>query len=155
MTRWIAVTGLTAALVSTSGAGMLAQRGGGGLPRLDILIDSFKLTRDQERSVKTAMDDAGKTAVAIRDGLAKTRPAIVAAIQSGKGQAEIDAAVRAYAVHASAMAELEMRTLAKVIQLLTPEQRADTRAVQSAFLLMRGAFVNKSWNEVPDPDKGY
>jgi Spy/CpxP family protein refolding chaperone len=129
--------------------------GGGGTPRLDVLIDTFKLTRDQERTVKDLMDEAAKSAAPIRDGLSKTRSAVATAIQAGKAQADIDAAANAYAVQAPAMAELEMRTLAAVMQALTPEQRANQAGVRSTFFLMRNAFITRSWNEVPDPDKGY
>lgn len=145
---------IAGALALVLGAATAAQRGG-GLPRLDILIDSFGLTKDQEKAVKTLMDDAGKRAMPIRDGLVKTRPAIVAAIQSGKGQADIDAAVNGYAVQATAMAELEMRTLARLIESLTPEQRVNQAVVRSTFYVIRGAFLSKNWNEVPNPDKGY
>jgi Spy/CpxP family protein refolding chaperone len=152
LARTLVVTGV---LVLSGADAMLAQRGSVSLPRLDLLIDTFKLTKDQEKSVKMLIDEAGKTATPIREALTKARPAIVAAIQSGRGPAGIDAAVKAYAVQATAMTALEMRTLARLTQVLSPEQRADQAALRSAFFLVRGAFINRNWNEAPNPDKGY
>jgi Spy/CpxP family protein refolding chaperone len=120
-----------------------------------MLIDTFRLNRDQERAVKTIMDDAAKTATPVRDSLVKARAGIAAAVTTAKPQADIDAAVQAYAVQSTAMAEIEMRALAKIMQTLTPEQRANANAVRSTFQLMRGAFITKNWNEPPNPDKGY
>jgi Spy/CpxP family protein refolding chaperone len=154
--RTIAARGLCIALLVLAAAGApRAQRGGGNLPRLDILIDTFSLTRDQERAVEALMDEAGRTAAPIREALPKARAAIVAAIRAGSPQADVDAAVRAYAVQATAMAELEMRTLARLMETLTPEQRANAAAVQAAFFLLRNAFINRNWDEVPNPDRGY
>ena len=149
----------TAALVALLALGVgeaaLAQRGGFALGRHDIMIESFKLNREQERAVKTIMDDASKTATPVREAILKARAGILAAIQAAKPQEEIDAAAKAYAVQSAAMAQIEMRALAKIMQALTPEQRANQAAVRSTFQLMRGAFLNRNWNEPPNPDKGY
>ena len=132
-----------------------AQRGGFALGRHEIMIEAFKLNRDQERGVKTIMDDAGKTATPVREAILKARAGILGAIEAGRPQADIDAASKAYAVQSAAMAEIEMRALAKIMLALTPEQRANQAAVRSTFQLMRGAFLNRNWNEPPNPDKGY
>ena len=149
------IAALVAVLALGSGEVALAQRGGFTPGRLDILIDTYKLSRDQERAVKTAMDDGGKSATPVREAILKARAGILAAIQAGKPQADVDAASQAYAVQSAAMAEIEMRALAKIMQTLTPEQRANQAAVRSTFQLMRGAFVSKNWNEPPNPDKNY
>jgi Spy/CpxP family protein refolding chaperone len=128
---------------------------GGRAGRFDTLIDTFRLTRDQERSTKALMDEAQKTATPVREALLKARPAIAAAVQGGKSQAEIDAAVNAYAVQSTAMAAIEMRALANFMRALTPEQRANQAGVLSTFYLVRNAFIGRNWNEVPNPDKGY
>jgi Spy/CpxP family protein refolding chaperone len=138
--------------IPSSGRG---GRGGPSRTRMDILIDSFMLTKDQQQTVKTLMNDAQTSAAPVRDGLAQARPAIVSAIQAGKERAEIDSAVSAYATHAASMAVLEMRTLAHLMQALTPEQRANQPGIRAAFYLLRGAFIGKRWDEAPNPDKGY
>jgi Spy/CpxP family protein refolding chaperone len=153
MSRLIFVLGLVLAAGAVSPT--FAQRGGFVPGRHDMLIDTFRLNRDQERAVKTIMDDAAKTATPVRDSLVKARAGIATAVTTAKPQADIDAAVQAYAVQSTAMAEIEMRALAKIMQTLTPEQRANANAVRSTFQLMRGAFITKNWNEPPNPDKGY
>ena len=91
----------------------------------------------------------------IREALTRTRTAIAAAIQAGRSQADIDAAVNAYAEQAAAMAALEMKALGHVLQALDQNQRSNTDAVRSAFFMMRGIFLdNKRWDEVPD-SRGY
>ena len=74
-----------------------------------------------------------------------------AAIAANKGQAEIDAAVKQYGQQAAAMATLEMKALAQLLQQLEPAQRANQAAVRSAFVLMHGIFLDaKKWDAVPD-----
>jgi Spy/CpxP family protein refolding chaperone len=140
-----------------------AQRGGrgggssggefGGFPlsRFQILSDSFALTKDQKKSVKTLLDDAHKGAAGTRDALLAAHAAIGAAIAGNKGQPDIDAAVKEYGRQAAAMSALEMKTLAQLLLQLDPEQRANQSAVRSAFFLMRGIFLDpKKWDAVPD-----
>jgi Spy/CpxP family protein refolding chaperone len=122
---------------------------------MEILTDTFSLTKDQERAIKALMNDAEKSATPVREALAGARPAIVAAVQGGKAQPEIDAVVLAYATQATAMTALEMQALAQVMQTLTPAQRANQSGVRATFYLMRGAFIGKHWDDVPNPDKGY
>jgi Spy/CpxP family protein refolding chaperone len=140
---------------------LIAQRGGGGAPavpttvtRLESLEADLKLTKDQKKNARTILDDAHKSGAPIREALTRTRAAIAAAIQAGKAQADIDAAVSSYAEQATAMTALEMKALAQVLQALEPEQRANTAGVRSAFFLMRGIFLDKKWDEVPDA-RGY
>jgi Spy/CpxP family protein refolding chaperone len=157
--------GLALALaVTLSATSAFAQRGGGGggggggnmgfdtslQTRLDLLTTWFTLDKDQKKAVKTLMDDAYKSAAPMRAGLAKARLALGTAVQNGAAQAEIDAAAAAYGAQATAMTSLEMKTLAALLKSVTPEQRR-ANAVQNAFYLMRGAFLNdKKWDEVPD-----
>ena len=135
-------------------------RGGGGARmsagavstgRLDSLEMSFKLTKDQKKAVKAILDDAHKSAAPVRDGLAKARAAIAAAVQANKGQADIDQAVKGYAEQASAMTAIEMKALGQVLKSLDKDQMANSAAVSSAFFMMRGAFLdNKKWDDIPD-----
>jgi Spy/CpxP family protein refolding chaperone len=140
-------------------------RGGGGssggefggykLSRLEILTNDFGLNKDQKKAVKALLDDAHKGAASTREGLLNAHAAIGAAITANKGQAEIDAAVKQYGQQAAAMATLEMKTLADLMQQLEPAQRSNGSAVRSAFFLMRGAFLDaKGWDKAPDA-RGY
>lgn len=155
-----ALVGLLAALlvVAAFPTRALTQRGGSGAPpipleqtRLNVLESGFRLNKDQKKSVKAMLDDAHKSAAPVREALTRTHAAIGAAIQSGKSQADIDAAVNEYAQEAAAMTALEMKALAQVLQALDLEQRGNQQAVRSAFFLMRGIFIdNKRWDDTPD-----
>jgi Spy/CpxP family protein refolding chaperone len=121
------------------------------LGRLEIFATLFTLNKDQKKDIKTWFDAAHKSLADTRTGLTTTRAALAAAIQTAKSQAEIDAAAQAYAVHATAMTDAEMTALARMIQRLEPEQRANQAAIATAFGLMRGIFVNQGkWDIIPD-----
>jgi Spy/CpxP family protein refolding chaperone len=153
---------VTAMLVIAPAGSLHAQRGGrgGGTPvgeggyqftRLELLTNSFALTKDQKKTVKTLLDDAHKAAAPTRDALASSHAAIATAIAANKGQTEIDAAVKQYGQQAAAMASLEMKALAQLLVQLEPEQRTNGAAVRTAFYLMRGIFLDdKKWDAVPD-----
>ena len=153
----LCLTGVAAAQRGGRGGG--GGDVGGGAPayqftRLQLLEQDFKLTKDQKKSVKALLDDAHKSAAPIRDALASTRTQIVAVIQRNGSEAEIDAAVKAYANQAAAMTALEMNAFADLLKAITPEQRGDPNAMRAAFFLMRGIFIDKKWDEVPE-GKGY
>lgn len=153
-----------AILVMLMAAAAYAQRGGGGgggmgggqmggfqLSRLDMLTNDFQLTKDQKKNIKALLDDAHKNAAATRDALLNAHAAIGAAIAANKSQADIDAAVKQYGQQAAAMATLEMKALAQLIQQLEVPQRGNQAAVRSAFVLMHGIFLDpKKWDAVPD-----
>jgi Spy/CpxP family protein refolding chaperone len=144
-------------LTITAAPAVVAQgRGGGsrgGAPvsdvrsRLEIITDAFTLDKDQKKAVKETLDAAYKGADSA--ALKTTRTDLGAALQGGKAQAEIDAAARAYAAQAAAMAEAEMKALAQVLTPLRPEQRA--QGTMTAFYVMRGIFLDdKKWDEIPE-----
>ena len=125
--------------------------------RLDILAASLGLTKNQKAIVKTRLEAAHKNAAPVRASLLSTRSAIVAAVQAGKPQAEVDAAVAAYAAQISAMTQLEVKALADVLAGLTPEQQtaARTQGIRTPFFLFRGIFMDHArWNVEP-PTSGY
>jgi hypothetical protein len=127
------------------------QVGGFQLSRLDTLASDFQLSKEQKKNVKALLDEAHKNAAATRDALFNSHAAIGTAIAANKGQAEIDAAVKQYGQQAAAMATLEMKALAQVLQALEPAHRANQAAVRSAFVLMHGIFLDaKKWDAVPD-----
>lgn len=124
---------------------------GAALGRLDILTNLLSLDGNQKREIRTWLDAAHKAQADTRKGLADTRLALLDAIRAGGDQAAIDTAAAAYAAHVTAMADAEMAVLAQILLRLSPEQRGDQQAVSTAFLLMRGIFVdNRRWNIVPD-----
>ena len=135
--------------------------GGGGAAttnRLDTLTASLGLTDVQKKDVKTLLDEIHKNAAPVRVRLASTRAAIVAAIQAGKSQAEVDAAVSSYATEVTAMTEVEVDALARVLKLLSDQQRTDLQAkgIRTPFFLTRGMFLDdKKWNVVPSAEEGY
>jgi Spy/CpxP family protein refolding chaperone len=141
-------------VVSTQG-----RRGGrGGQPeaegadvrsRMELFTDALLLTADQKDAVEDRIDSAHKAAAPIRADLQKTRAALAAAAAKAGGGSDIATAAEAYAGAATAMTELEMKTLADILSLVTPEQKKQGTA--PAFYLMRGLFLDeKRWNEMPN-----
>ena len=166
MTRRTILILLIAAAIATSAAAQRGGRGGGGgdagggpmtleFSRLETLTQSFKLTKDQKDKVKELFDEAQKNAAPMREGLAGTRTAISTAIQGGKSQADVDAAVNDYAAQATAMTALEMKALGRMLQLLDKEQGANAAAVQNAFFMIRGMFLSKKWDVIPSGSYRY
>ncbi len=147
------LSGGSARLAAQKGGGrggMSPSMGGATKGRLDAMDAAFTLTKDQKTHIKTLMDEASKSAEPIRVALTKTHADIAAAIQANKGQADIDAATKAYAQQSAAMAALEMKTLAAIMKELTDEQKAKTAAVSQTFFALRSAFLSKNWNDIPD-----
>ena len=147
--------------VIASGTGAVAQRGGrgGGGPgsvavgeirsRMEILTDVLTLDNDQRKQVRAVLDAAHKGAAPIRAALVKARTALGAAIVVNSAPTTIDAAVKDYATHATAMTEAEMKALTQVLAPLSPEQRK--QGTQAAFFLMRGIFLDdRRWDEIPE-----
>lgn len=160
--RAIHRVGLITLLTLSVAASAEAQRGGGGFggsvpsssmedfTRLERLELVFTLDRDQKREVKNLFDATHKSAAPIREGLTKTRDALGNAIKAARPQEEIDAAIRAYAEQSTKMVELEAKSLAELLAMLTPEQRGNGAAIQTAFFLVRGMFLdNRRWDAVP------
>jgi hypothetical protein len=133
------------------GGGRAGGRGPVQYTRFETIETDLNLNRDQRRATKTILDEAQKTAAPIRDGLTKGRAAILAAIQAGKPQAEIDQAVSDYAAHATAMMQLEMTSLGKILQGLSKEQAANA---PGPFFTLRGAFLENKWDDIPN-NRGY
>jgi len=124
--------------------------GAGQRSRLDTMEADFTLTKDQKKAIKTLFDDAYKSAAPGREALPKAHAAIGSAIQGKKDQAEIDAAIKSYADQAAAMTSIEVKALADMLKTLTEQQRENNAAVSRAFFLMRGAFNEKKWDDIPE-----
>jgi Spy/CpxP family protein refolding chaperone len=155
------VVALTLGLL-TSATGVVMTQGrrggrGGGEPgaggpdvrsRMELFTDALLLTGTQKDAVKDRLDAAHKVAAPIRDDLETSRTALAAAAAKAGGSSDITKAAEAYAGAATAMTELEMKTLADILSVVTPEQKKQGTA--AAFYLMRGIFLDeKKWNEMP------
>jgi Spy/CpxP family protein refolding chaperone len=115
---------------------------------MELLTDALTLTGDQKDAVKGRMDAAHKAAAPMRADLVRTRTALAAAAAKAGGGSDVGTAADAYAEAATAMTELEMKTLAEILTLVTPEQKKQGTA--PAFYLMRAAFLDeKKWNDTP------
>src|ERR1035437_3152011 len=139
---------------------VFAQRGGGGRggggdiaprmafgggTRLDRLTEALKLSKDQKKDVKAAMDEAQKEATPIQDQMNKSRLAIAEAIAAGKSKEEVDKAVLSEAELETQMTSLELRTFAKVVSFLEVDQKQHGAATY-VFTMVKGAFLGKNWN---------
>src|ERR1035438_6194390 len=144
---------LLAGLVASTLA--FAQRGGGGRggsnmsggvgeTRMDRLTSALKLSKDQRKEIKAAMDDAQKQATPIYQQLPKSHLAIAQAIADGKSQEEIDKAVHHQAELETQIASIELRAFAKTVVLLEPDQKQV--GIPLIFALVRGVFNGKNWN---------
>jgi Spy/CpxP family protein refolding chaperone len=143
-------------LLASTGTGSAQGRGGrgrgqpaGGGPdvrsRMELFTDALSLAGNQRDVVKNTLDAAHKAAAPIRAELAKARATLAVAAETN---GDITAAALAYAEPSSAMAELEMRTLADILASVTPEQKKQGTA--ATFYLMRGIFLDEEkWNEMP------
>jgi Spy/CpxP family protein refolding chaperone len=135
---------------------VLAQRGGGGrggsnMPggnsgetRMDRLTSALKLSKDQRKEIKAAMDDAQKEAAPVYEQLPKSHLAIAEAIAAGKSHEEIDQAVHHHAELQTQIASIELHAFAKAVVLLEPDQKQ--RGIPLVFAMVRGAFGGKNWN---------
>ena len=128
-------------------------RGAGGNDirptRMELLTAVFTLDGAQKKQVKSIMDAESKASSAARDQWTASRMAIGKAIQSGAA-ADIEQAVSKHAADAAQMAAAEARAMAKIVALLTPEQKANASALQRAVFDMRLAFASKKWDVSPE-----
>src|ERR1022692_2194105 len=144
---------LLAGLVASTLA--FAQRGGGGRggsnmsggvgeTRMDRLTSALKLSKDQRKEIKAAMDDAQKQATPIYQQLPKSHLAIAQAIVAGRSQEEIDKAVHHQAELETQIASIELHAFAKAVIWLEPDQKQP--GIPLIFAMVRGVFNGKNWN---------
>ena len=154
MLNRILLAGLLAsamAFAQRGGGGGGGGRGGSNMPgmafggtRLDRMSDALKLSKDQKRDVKAAMDDAQKEATPIHEQMMEGRLAIAEAIAAGKSQEEIDKAVHAEADLDTQMTSIELHAFAKAVSVLEADQKQ--RGIPMIFAMVHGAFNGKNWN---------
>jgi hypothetical protein len=135
----------------TGGGGQRGTGGGGrGVAmspnREDVLTAVLFLNNDQKKQFKTIMDAAYKSSAQLRDELAKTRGVIGGLIDQDAPTESLSQAVDGYAAPVAQMTAAEVKALAQVLALLSPEQQPNAGTIQTSVSLMRGAFVSKKWN---------
>jgi Spy/CpxP family protein refolding chaperone len=135
------------------GGGGRGVRGGGidapsvgfaSKSRLELLSDLLKLNKDQKKEIKATMDEGQKEAAPLREQMSKSHEQIAEAIAAGKGQEEINAAVKAYAELEAQMVTIELKAFAKIYSGLDSEQKQKSAPL---FQMMSGIFKGKNWNE--------
>src|SRR5450759_2224318 len=129
---------------SRGGGGNIPGMAFGGGTRLDRLSEALKLSKDQKKDVKAALDDAQKEATPIQDQMNKSRLAIAEAIAAGKSKEEVDKAVLGEAELETQMTSLELHAFAKVVSSLEVDQKQ--RGIPIVFAMVKGAFLGKTWN---------
>jgi Spy/CpxP family protein refolding chaperone len=142
----------TLVFAQRGGGGGGSRGGGGGMPgggfapgtRLDRMSEMLKLSKDQKKDVKAAMDDAQKEATPIHEQINQSRLAIAEAIAAGKSKEEVDKAIQSEAELDTQLASLELHTFAKVVAFLEIDQKQ--QGVPMVFAMVRGAFNGKNWN---------
>jgi uncharacterized membrane protein len=142
----------TLVFAQRGGGGGGGRGGGGGMPgmgfgagtRLDRMSDALKLSKDQKKDVKAALDEVQKEATPIHDQMNKSRLAIAEAIAAGKSKEEVDKAVLGEAELETQMTSLELHAFAKVVSLLEVDQKQ--RGIPIIFAMVKGAFLGKNWN---------
>ena len=158
--RLVAGALIVASSLALGHGSVAAQRGSRGGPiggavvtvtRLTIFTSLLQLDDAQKKRVKQILDAEYKAAAPIRDQLAKARTTIGQAIQAEAEAADVDRAVAAYSEPVTAMALAEVKATARLLEVLTPEQRDyNKRSIQTIASMMRGAFVGKKWDMMPD-----
>jgi hypothetical protein len=130
------------------GGGGGGEDGGFGMPRgtskFDMVSEMLKLNKDQKKDFKTAMDDGQKEAAPVRDQLAKARLALGDAAAASKAD-EVEKQTASVAALEAQMAEVEMKTFAKVYKSLDKEQIQGSARL---FQMMKGIFAEKNWNTI-------
>lgn len=129
------------------GASSNAKGAPGGmppLPRIYQIGDMLGLDKDQRKQVMTILDDAQKEAAPTRDRMPAAQLAIAQAIQAGRTEEEIAKTVDAYAALDTEMTAIELRSFAKVAQILREEQKA---RMPGLYRMLRGLFNTKDWND--------
>jgi hypothetical protein len=115
--------------------------------RLDIIENILKLNHEQRKQVKNILDEGQKEAAPVRDQLTKGEMGIGEAVAAGKSQEDIDKAADTLGGEQALMARIEMRSFARIYQLLEKEQQANAGRV---FYMMQGIFRGRNWMDLQD-----
>ena len=115
--------------------------------KLDNIAGALNLSKDQKKAVKTILDDGAKEAAPLRDQISKGRIAVGEAIDAKKGEDELKQVARAESDLATQLAQLEMKTFAKIFGALDDNQKKDSHGLSQVLRVMNGIYRNKNWNE--------
>jgi hypothetical protein len=126
------------------GGGGMSSGGFGPSTRLDRLSEALKLSKDQKKDIKAAMDDAQKEATPIHEQMTKSHLSIAEAIAAGKSKEEVDKEIHNEADFETQIVSIELHTFAKVVAFLEEDQKQ--RGVPIVFAMLHGAFNGKNWN---------
>jgi len=144
---------LGSAQMGGGGGGFGGGRGGGGRgngaglppePRIVQISGMLALDKEQRKQVTSILNDGQKEAAPIRDRVPPAQLAIAQAIQGGASQDGIAKTIDAYAALDTEMTAIELRSFAKIVQLLHDDQKP---RVPGLYRMMRGLFNTKDWND--------
>jgi hypothetical protein len=140
---------LASAQWSGGGGGHSSNAKGGAvgmppLPRIYQIGDMLALDKDQRKQVMAILDEGQKEAAPVRDHLPAAQLAIAQAIQAGGSKDEIAKTVDAYAALDTEMTSIELRSFARIAQVLREDQKP---RMPGLYRMMRGLFNTRDWND--------
>jgi Spy/CpxP family protein refolding chaperone len=125
---------------SRGGGSNVPNVGFGGATPFDRVADTLKMTKEQKKDFKTAMDDAQKEATPVHEQILKSRQSIADAVAAGKSADEL---VKAEGSLEAQLTEIEMRAFVKVTGSLEEDQKPRAGML---FTMIHGIFAKKNWN---------
>ncbi|HUB82277.1 MAG TPA: periplasmic heavy metal sensor [Bryobacteraceae bacterium] len=133
------------------------SRGGGELDptasrprsynRFDTIVRVLNLDREQEKTVRTILEDGAKEAAPIRDQMSKSRIVVGEAIASNKGEDELKQLAKSSSDLDARLSELEIQAFAKTFAALNETQKKDMQSLGRTLFLMNGMYHIKNWTE--------
>jgi Spy/CpxP family protein refolding chaperone len=127
-TAWTAVAVLSAAsLFAAEGSSGFGHRHG----RMGAFLSSLNLTAAQQSQVKSIFQDARQSSQPVRQQLKQTRQSLRAAIQSNDA-AQIQQLANTEGSEVGQLAAIRGTAMAKVYQVLTPDQQQKLASLQQA-----------------------
>ena len=108
-----------------------------------MISNMLKLTKDQKKDLKSAMDEGQKEATPVHEQILKSRDAIAEALGATKTRDEINQLINAEAALETQLVTIELKAFTKVFKKLDAEQQP--RAGDLLFM-MKGVFNGKNWN---------
>jgi hypothetical protein len=127
--------------------GGMDEGGGNHMPapqaRFDMISNMLKLTKDQKKDLKSAMDEGQKEATPVHEQIMKRRDAIAEAVGASKSQDEINQLVNAEAALETQMTSIELKAFTKVFKTLDAGQQQQATGL---LFMMKGVFNGKNWN---------
>jgi Spy/CpxP family protein refolding chaperone len=111
--------------------------------RFDMISNMLKLTKDQKKEFKSAMDEGQKEATPVHEQILKSRDAIAEAVGAAKSQDEINQLINAEAALETQLASIELKAFTKVFKTLDTGQQPQATGL---LFMMKGIFNGKNWN---------